>query len=148
VVWSIGKHSGYAYTVGFGRDSRTLLSGGKDGACYLWDLRPEAGPAAADPTRLLDDLISGNSPAAYQAMWAMSDTPERTVALLSGDRLKERLTSLEDADRWIAARRAMSVLTQIGTAQATAVITTWAEQDADVVLRRAATAALNGLSFR
>jgi len=71
-VWDTGKHQGYVYTVGFGRDSRTLLSGGKDGACYLWDLRPRAKQPDIDPTRLWSDLVGKDGLAAYQAMWAFS----------------------------------------------------------------------------
>ncbi len=39
-VWNVGWHQSYVSTVGFGRDARTLVSGGSDGLCYLWDLRP------------------------------------------------------------------------------------------------------------
>lgn len=39
-IRDIGRHQSYVYRVSFGRDSRTLLSGGNDGVCYLWDLPP------------------------------------------------------------------------------------------------------------
>lgn len=39
-IWEAGKHRGRGYTVGFGRDSRTLVSGGADKVGYLWDLKP------------------------------------------------------------------------------------------------------------
>jgi WD40 repeat protein/beta-lactamase regulating signal transducer with metallopeptidase domain len=38
-IADVGRHDGYVYTVDFGRDSGTLLSGGRDGACYVWDLQ-------------------------------------------------------------------------------------------------------------
>jgi WD40 repeat protein len=55
-VWDLGRHQHYVYTVGFGRDGRTLVSGGEDGVCYLWDLRPagkqlDKNPAGLDRTR-------------------------------------------------------------------------------------------------
>ena len=55
-VWNVGRHQHYVYTLGFGRDIRSLVTGGSDGLCYLWDLRPpgwrsggRSGPALARP---------------------------------------------------------------------------------------------------
>jgi WD40 repeat protein len=39
-IRDVGRHQSYVNTVSFGRDNRTLLSGGRDGVCYLWDLQP------------------------------------------------------------------------------------------------------------
>ena len=47
-VWNVGRHQSSVYTVGFGRDARSLVSGGEDGACYVWDLRPSANPPDDD----------------------------------------------------------------------------------------------------
>ena len=71
------------YTVGFGRDSRTLVSGGEDGVCYLWDLRPPGSRPDNDPARLWQDLAGEDGSAAYQAIWALSEMPDRAVALLA-----------------------------------------------------------------
>ena len=51
-VWNGGRHQSHVYTVGFGRDARTLVSGGEDGACYLWDLRPAGRRPDNDLARL------------------------------------------------------------------------------------------------
>src|SRR5206468_6619293 len=66
-VWDRGKHDGYVHIVGFGRDGRTLISGGNDGVGYLWDLRP-ATKSAAYPAALWDDFAGPGGPKAYGAM--------------------------------------------------------------------------------
>jgi RNA polymerase sigma factor (sigma-70 family) len=63
-VWDRGRHQADVYTVGFGRDARALVSGGQDGACYLWDMRPSGDLPTSDPARLWDDLAGDDGPAA------------------------------------------------------------------------------------
>ena len=96
-VWNHGRHEGYVYTVGFGRDSRTLVSGGDDGICYRWDLRPRGERSNKGAAELWDDLAGEKSQAAYQAMWELSDTPDRTLALVA-EKLRP-VTMLVDLDR-------------------------------------------------
>ncbi len=67
-----GKHQHYVYTVGFGRDGRTLLSGGEDGVCYLWDLRPRGISLENDAARLWSDLTGSDGKASFNAMWALA----------------------------------------------------------------------------
>ena len=74
-VANAGKHQHYAEIVGFGRDSRTLLSGGGDGVCYLWDLRPRGSPPEKDLAGLWSDLAGSDGKTAYNAMWALADSP-------------------------------------------------------------------------
>jgi WD40 repeat protein len=50
-IRDIGRHQSYVYTVGFGRDGQTLLSGGRDGVCYLWNLQPRDTQPGKDPNR-------------------------------------------------------------------------------------------------
>ena len=47
----VGRHQHFVYTVGFGRDARTLLSGGDDGVCYLWDVPLPAQRSNTTPDR-------------------------------------------------------------------------------------------------
>jgi RNA polymerase sigma factor (sigma-70 family) len=79
-VWDRGRHDGYVYTVRFGRDSRTMLSGGNDGVGYLWDLRPKE-KSTKEPTALWDELAGADGPAAYRAVWALADMPDKAIAL-------------------------------------------------------------------
>jgi WD40 repeat protein/beta-lactamase regulating signal transducer with metallopeptidase domain len=82
-VWDTGAHEGYVYAVDFGRDSRTLASGGRDGVCYVWDLRTPRDLPDRDAAVLWDDLGGRSAEAAWDAMWSLSETPERAVAFLA-----------------------------------------------------------------
>ena len=102
-VWNNGEHAGYAYTVGFGRDSRTLVSGGRDGVCYLWDLRPQDVPASRDPAVLWHDLSGRSAANAFAAMWGLSAAPDRTVAFLA-ERVPPQQPSADpqSIQRWVS----------------------------------------------
>ncbi len=169
-VWNRGRHQGDVYTVGFGRDSWTLVSGGQDGACYLWDTRPAGKPVASDPdpARLWDDLRGDDGAAAYRAVRTLAEIPDRAVPLLAG-KLRS-LTSVVDLDRTepglpgeeserrrrmkkilidrdpkiesaIVARRAFSVLARVGTPDAIAVLDELARRDPNGEVGRLAVAA-------
>ena len=96
-VSDAGRHQGSVYTLGFGRDARTLVSGGTDGACYLWDLRPSGNRPVEDPERLWLDLTGEDGAAAHRAIWALSDMRDRAVPLVA-ERLG-KVTSVIDLDR-------------------------------------------------
>ncbi len=83
-VWNAGKHQDTVYVTSFGRDSRTLLSGGQDGACYLWSLAPPAPHPSADVETLWREMASSEGPDAYRAMWALAATPDQTIELING----------------------------------------------------------------
>ncbi|MHB1559070.1 MAG: sigma-70 family RNA polymerase sigma factor [Isosphaeraceae bacterium] len=167
-VWDRGRHQGDVYTVGFGRDSWTLVSGGQDGACYLWDTRPAGKPAASDPARLWDDLRGDDGAAAYRAVRTLAEIPDRAVPLLAG-KLRP-LTSVVDLDRTepglpgeeterrrrmkkllidkdpkletaVGVRRAFSVLARVGTPEAIAVLDELATRDPNGEFGRLAAAA-------
>jgi RNA polymerase sigma factor (sigma-70 family) len=173
-VWNGGGHQGHVYTVGFGRDARTLVSGGEDGACYLWDLRPTDNRPDNDIARLWDDLAGEDSSAAFQAMWALSAIPDRTVTMLA-EKLRP-VTTVIDLDRVaagtpdeeiqrlrrmkrlliakdpkvesaIAVRRAIALLAQIGTPEAIGLLNNLAEQDLQRDVGRFASAALARLKI-
>jgi WD40 repeat protein len=144
-VWDAGRHQGYVYTVGFGRDDKTLVSGGEDGVCYVWDLKSQFDRPNNDPQSLWDDIAGNDSLAAFQSMRKLTNAAEPAVALL-GEKLRgietiidfdrvstdatedesrrqqELLNRLGDRDKAVArvmtVRRAISVLAQIGTADA------------------------------
>jgi len=171
-VWDRGRHQHYVYTVGFGRDSRTLVSGSDDGVAYVWDLRPAENAAPEDLNRLWSDLNGDDSAAAYRAMWALSEIAERAMPLLT-DKLHSVKTIVElgrsDEDvapeeqqrrnrmRKLLAekhpqvalalpiRRAAAVLTQIGTPEAKRLLEDLARRDPDGELGRIAVAALRRL---
>jgi RNA polymerase sigma factor (sigma-70 family) len=173
-VWNAGRHQSQVYTVGFGRDVRALVSGGEDGVCYLWDLRPPGNRPANDLARLWDDLAGENSSAAFQAMWALSQLPDRAVAMLaeklhpvrsvidldrvaegSSDEEIQRLRRMKKllinkdpkVESAVAVRRAISVLAQLGTPDAIGLLNNLAEQDPKRDVGRLATAALDRLTI-
>lgn len=158
-VWDRGRHQTYVYTVGFGRDSRSLMSGGDDDLCYQWDLRPnEPHPQPADFETLWNNLADENSLVAYRAMWAFADSGDRSIDFLVGKlqpveslidptlvdeaisdeennrrkRLKILLAAKDPkVEQTIVARRTISLLEQSGDPKATELLEKLASRDAD-----------------
>ncbi len=79
-VCDAGRHEHYVNMVGFGRDSRTLASGGSDGVVYLWDLFH---PSADDSAEQIRKLAGSSAEDAWQARWALLQSPESTVKLIA-----------------------------------------------------------------
>jgi RNA polymerase sigma factor (sigma-70 family) len=173
-VWNAGKHQSYVYTVGFGRDASTLVTGGEDGVCYLWDLQPAGKRTDTDPARLWQALAGDDGPAAYEAMWALVEMPDRSIGMLADKLLRVRtLIGLEQLDqehspeeierrtrmknllinkdpsiaKAVTVRRAISVLGQIGTPEAIAVLEKLASQEPKRDVGRLATDALDRLKI-
>ena len=172
VVWDGGKHESYVYTVSFGADSGVLVSGGDDGVCYLWDLQPSEQPPHRDLDALWKDL-AGNGATAYRATWAMTQTPDRTVALIGAKlrgvtslmdldgvvaglsaeeatRRKRLATILADKDESvelvITVKRAVSLLRRLGTKEAIALLEELADRATGEDVKRLAAAALERAS--
>jgi WD40 repeat protein len=82
-VCAVGRHESYVFTIGFGHDTRTIVSGGEDGGCYLWSLRPSGQLPNKSPKELWHDLAGDDGAAAYEAMWKLAETPDATVKLLA-----------------------------------------------------------------
>jgi WD40 repeat protein len=169
-VWTRGRHQGIVYTVSFGRDSQTLATGGsEEGVCYLWDLRPGDDDPHADLNQLWEQLAGDDSFAAYRAMWALAQRGEESTVFLAeklrpfrslvdpnhiakDDSAEERqrakqlkkLLAAKDPKvaLEIAARRAMSVLAQIGTPEATALLQELVDRDPTGEVARVAADAL------
>jgi WD40 repeat protein len=143
-VWDTGKHRGYVYTVGFGRDSRTLISGGDDKVGYLWDLRPVANVPTHDWLELWDSLTGKDASAAYQALWALSEKPAIAMTLINrqAPRLIQPLLNHKEAEPSVAVRRVLSLLAQLGTPEAVRLLKDWAERDPHGPLGAAAAATL------
>jgi hypothetical protein len=85
-VWEARGHKHYVYTVNFGRDSRTVFSGGEDGVCYLWDLKRDNKPPK-ELSQLWGELSGEDSAIAFQAMLSLAERPDRAVALI-GEQLR------------------------------------------------------------
>ena len=169
MVRDVGRHQSYVYTLGFGRGIRSLASGGSDGLCYLWDLQPQGTRADRELGRLWQDLVGEDGPTAYEAIFALFETPDRAVAMLAErlrpvqtvvdlDRIAEGSAD-EEAQRRrrlskllverdpkvklaIGVRRAVSLLEQIGTPEATAFLKELAAQGPTKDMGRLAAAAL------
>ncbi|MEX2317688.1 MAG: WD40 repeat domain-containing protein [Pirellulales bacterium] len=150
MVLEAGKHQDTVYTVGFGRDSRTMVSGGDDGVCYLWDLRPRDPLPKKDPSSLWQDLMGNNGRAAYLAMWALADSPEHAVPLIA-EQLRAGSTAIEQdatSGRWRTAQRAVSLVAQIGTPEAARLLEQLGDQASNPELSRLAKAALGRITPR
>ncbi|HVK08425.1 MAG TPA: sigma-70 family RNA polymerase sigma factor [Gemmataceae bacterium] len=102
LVWDRGRHGADVYTVSFGKDAKTLLTGAGDGLGYLWDLRPKL-VATDTPPELWPALIGADGPAAYRAYWGMLNQPDAAVAEIAV-RGKERFAKADPAQvqKWIA----------------------------------------------
>jgi WD40 repeat protein len=143
-VWDTGRHRGYAYTVGFGRDSRTLVTGGDDHIGYLWDLRPIGNLPTIDRPALWDSLIGADGVVAYQTMWTLLKTPALAVSLIAeqGPKLVQPLIDHKEAEASVAVRRVLSLLAQLGTPEAVRLLRQWSQRDPRGPLGAAAAAAL------
>ena len=167
-VWHVGRHESYVYTVAFGADRRTLVSGGSDGVCYVWNLLPHGQQPEQDLNVLWKELARDGA-AAYLAIWAMTETPERTVTFLGNklrlinkvmdlDRIAKGVSEEEAAERQRLARvldeknervalsyvirRAVALLSQLNTADSRRLLKELAERDPDGELGRMVAAAL------
>ncbi len=148
MVWDRGRHPDGTKARGFGGNGETLISSG-DGVCYLWDLEPADLPLDKTLDQLWDDLAGQDSPAAYRAIWAMSKQPQATVELLGKKllaveevvdmsrvgldlsdeeanrrkRLKRLMVTKKPGMETLpTVQRAISLLVQIGTPEAVALI--------------------------
>ncbi len=109
-LWAAMEHEEYVYTVDFGARDRSILSGGTDGVCYVWDLQSDptnelAGDAPLDDEQLYEQLIGSHGVRSFLAYQRLLESPERAVALLSArlDGIATRDVSNTDVRRWIVA---------------------------------------------
>lgn len=148
-MWNVGQHQSYAYTVDFGKDSRSLVSGGADDVGYLWNLVPEALETRSDMPSLWQDLGSEEPATAYAAFWHLAQGNEQAVDFLSTKlqaievvldlqknladleekqasrrrQLTKRLAEKDDSAELLRrVRRGISILGQIGSERALAAI--------------------------
>jgi WD40 repeat protein len=111
-------HTKGVLSVGFGPNSRTILSTGEDGAAYQWNAVPTN---AKRSTTLWEDLAS-KPERAYQAIWTLADDPVTAVKLLrakitpaqgvSADQIAKFIQQL-DAPRFAEREAAMKTLTEM-----------------------------------
>jgi hypothetical protein len=167
-VWDVRSHQHYVYTVNFGRDSRTVFSGGEDGVCYLWDLKRDNKPPK-ELSQLWEELSGEDSAIAFQAMLSLAEKSEQAVALIA-EQLRP-VKSIVDLDRFAegvppeeaqrrkrlqkilieknpgtesrsAVQRATSVIEQIGTGDARKLLEELVAKDPDGELAALARASL------
>ncbi|HVU86049.1 MAG TPA: WD40 repeat domain-containing protein [Pirellulales bacterium] len=86
-VMDVGRHESYVYTLAFGHDNRTILSGGSDGVGYVWDLRRGEHRPVPDPKELWRRLSEDDIASAYQAVCDLEEQPDVALQLL-GERLR------------------------------------------------------------
>ena len=100
-VFLANAHDKYIYNVDFGARGKTIISGGSDSVCYLWDIvpqsDPEGSPANADAFHALVGL-DGKS--AFNAYMQLSQQPEAALELLE-EQLSE-LVAQEYDDKQVA----------------------------------------------
>ena len=168
-VWDVGRHQGNVQAISFGRDSRTLLTGGDDGVDYLWNLRPRTTTEFKNTAEAWDALSGEESSVAYQAMWHLRDEPEKAVPLVAAklrlvsqvfdaDRAATNLTVAEVEEikqlerlvaaknptvaRAAAARRAIALLAELATPAVLEVLQELAQDSPSAEIREQAAAAI------
>jgi WD40 repeat protein len=169
-VRAAGKHQSYLYTVCFGKDCRSVIGGSSDNLCYQWGLKPTDTTPPADYDKLWDDLASENANEAHRAMWILTDTPDQALPLLAQhlekvqsvvdptrlvrdlpqeeqERRKRMTTLLAQKDPQIeltiVIRRAVAVLSGIGSPEARQLLNDLASRNSDSELSRIARRGLN-----
>lgn len=158
----VGKHESNAYTVCFGSDLRTLISGGDDGMGFQWDLRRGIGERPLEPDALWEVLRSGSATDAFGVVQALSAKPEVAVDLIARklnpvltladpigvpDRAslyKKLIGKNDEIEYAIAARRAVTALAQTEGAQARNLLQAFADRGLDDPIGRLAHAAIWG----
>ncbi len=93
MVWSKQAHHGFVSSLSFGYGGKTVLSGGSDGVCYLWDVTPER-IVQRPMEQLYRDLMGSAMRAVWNAHWAMLADPDNAVSLL-GERLIGEIEEVE-----------------------------------------------------
>lgn len=143
-VHEVTGHDDGVYMVGFGKDNRSLYSGGA-GVCYRWNLRPAEPQLDDDLDRMWSELAGVDSVTAYRAWWGLVDqgsdavklvkakllATERVIdpiALALGEEesvrsrrlrlLNKTVDSQDGVERLVTIRRAVSVLSHVDTPQA------------------------------
>lgn len=168
-AYTAGRHESYVYTVGFGRDNGTMVSGGSDKVSYLWNLVPAPAAGKPDLENSWRQLSDPNAEVAYRAMWNLVAAPEKSVPLIAeklrpvrmvfdvehdnatktreeNDRLKQQKQNLIDRNPRMASelvvRRAISVLVQVHSKESIQVLEELATSDPQGTVGRYAKALL------
>ena len=140
-VWDIGRHHGDVYTVGFGRDSKTLISGGEEGCCYVWDLVSTKAKSNLDAD--WKNLRSADSKTVFQAMQRLTATPDRTVKLLKSKLTADGVLTLQsDVEGRRMANLVTSLLTSVRTPDAIRLLKRLANDKKKPLFQKAAANAL------
>lgn len=95
IVWNLGQHTDSIYNVDFGAFDRTLLTGGSDGVCYLWDLN--TAPDAVNIGELASNLIEGSPREAFIAHQALAGRLEVALPAIQ-DAIDEVFANWNDPD--------------------------------------------------
>ncbi len=103
-VFFVKEHDDRVYSIDFGSRDKTLLSGGTDGVCYLWNVVPDSGKRPKDKD-LFQVLVGTDGLEAYQAFHLLSASPDTSFELLH-EQLSKQATqefSTGEAAKWVAA---------------------------------------------
>ncbi|MCA9190992.1 MAG: hypothetical protein KDB03_04505 [Planctomycetales bacterium] len=165
-VLEVGTH--YSDTAEFNLNGRRFLSGGSNGFCYLWNILPEHQQDGNDLKALWSDLVGNDSALAYSAYWQLADLGDEAVALIDDKlsrvstvfdifkltrgmneqqatrraQLAERvLATSDDGLKVEGVRRALRLLSRIGTPNARGALERLASPQSPEMLRAEATRA-------
>ena len=158
----VGKHESSAYTVCFGSDLRTLISGGDDGMGFQWDLRRGLEQWTSEPDVLWEVLRSGPAADAFGVIQALSAKPEVAVELIArklkpvrilfdpvatpdrAELFKKLVGRNEVVEYSIAARRAVTILAQTEGTEARTLLQELADRGLEDPVGRLAQSAILG----
>lgn len=101
-VLFFNEHSNTIDSIGFGAKDQTLLSGGKDGVCYLWDITTNTDKVSGNNDQF-GVLIGNDGVRAFKMFQHLAATPETTFDLLYEQLMLQSTDELPKAAKWIAA---------------------------------------------
>ena len=82
-VFVADAHDSYICNVDFGAQGKTIISGGSDSVCYLWDIVPQSNPEGSSANAdAFQALVGSDGEAAYKAYMQLSQQPEAALELL------------------------------------------------------------------
>ncbi len=93
-LWLRPCHRGSLYSIEFGPDDRTLLTGGADGVNYVWDLNQTSKSPDADCREVAVHLFGDDAQAAFDAFQYLASRPDEALPAIVA-RVEQKFATFE-----------------------------------------------------